>query len=63
MRRIGHKGADALVPGNTLASFEAAAKAGVSMIEFDVLRPRSTSTPPATGAPPRPAQPRARARW
>lgn len=41
MRRIGHKGADTLVPGNTLASFEAAAKAGVSMIEFDVLRPRS----------------------
>ena len=41
MRRIGHKGADALAPGNTLASFEAAAEAGVSMIEFDVLRPRT----------------------
>lgn len=34
---VGHKGADALEPGNTLASFEAAAAAGVPMIEFDVL--------------------------
>ena len=36
-RRIGHKGADAIAPGNTLASFVAAADAGVDMIEFDVL--------------------------
>jgi glycerophosphoryl diester phosphodiesterase len=37
-RRIGHKGADAIVTGNTLESFEAAIEAGVDMIEFDVLR-------------------------
>jgi glycerophosphoryl diester phosphodiesterase len=35
--RVGHKGADALVRGNTLASFDAALAAGVEMIEFDVL--------------------------
>jgi len=35
--RVGHKGADLLVPGNTLASFRAALDAGVDMIEFDVL--------------------------
>ena len=39
--RVGHKGADAIVPGNTIASFEAAAEIGVDVIEFDVLRPRS----------------------
>lgn len=37
MLRIGHKGADALVPGNTIASFGKAVEAGVDMIEFDVL--------------------------
>jgi glycerophosphoryl diester phosphodiesterase len=37
VRRIGHKGADLIVPGNTLASFDAALAAGVDMIEFDVL--------------------------
>lgn len=37
MRRVGHKGADAVVPGNTVESFEAAAAIGVDMIEFDVL--------------------------
>ncbi len=36
-RRVGHKGADHLAPGNTLASFDAALAAGVDMIEFDVL--------------------------
>ena len=41
MRRIGHKGADAIAPGNTLESFHAAAEAGVEMIECDVLRQRS----------------------
>ncbi len=41
MLRIGHKGADALVPGNTLESFGAAVETGVDAIEFDVLRPRS----------------------
>ena len=35
--RIGHKGADALVPGNTIASFEKAVEVGVDLIEFDVL--------------------------
>jgi glycerophosphoryl diester phosphodiesterase len=35
--RVGHKGADAVVPGNTRASFDAAVHAGVDMIEFDVL--------------------------
>jgi glycerophosphoryl diester phosphodiesterase len=37
VRRIGHKGADLIAPGNTLASFEAALAVGVDMIEFDVL--------------------------
>jgi glycerophosphoryl diester phosphodiesterase len=39
--RVGHKGADAIAPGNTLASFREAAAAGVDLIEFDVLRPES----------------------
>jgi glycerophosphoryl diester phosphodiesterase len=47
LRRIGHKGADHIAPGNTAASFDAALAAGVDMIEFDVLpedcrRPRET---------------------
>lgn len=46
VKRVGHKGADRLVPGNTLASFDAARAAGVDMIEFDVL--------PALGADGRP---------
>jgi glycerophosphoryl diester phosphodiesterase len=37
VRRIGHKGADHISPGNTFASFAAALDAGVDMIEFDVL--------------------------
>lgn len=37
MRRIGHKGADLIAPGNTLASFDAALHAGVDIIEFDVI--------------------------
>jgi glycerophosphoryl diester phosphodiesterase len=40
MLRVGHKGADLIVPGNTRASFDAALAAGVDMIEFDVLRER-----------------------
>lgn len=35
--RVGHRGAAALAPENTLASFEAALAAGVDAIEFDVL--------------------------
>lgn len=46
VKRIGHKGADLIVPGNTLGSFDAALAAGVDMIEFDVL--------PALGADGRP---------
>lgn len=37
LRLVGHKGADAIVAGNTVASFEAAVAAGVDTIEFDVL--------------------------
>jgi glycerophosphoryl diester phosphodiesterase len=40
VKRVGHKGADLVAPGNTLASFEAALRMGVDMIEFDVLRSR-----------------------
>src|SRR5579875_1788708 len=35
-QRIGHGGASALAPANTLASFDAALELGVDMIEFDV---------------------------
>jgi glycerophosphoryl diester phosphodiesterase len=37
LRLVGHKGADAIRPGNTLESFEAAVETGVDMIELDVL--------------------------
>ncbi|HMT05796.1 MAG: glycerophosphodiester phosphodiesterase [Solirubrobacterales bacterium] len=37
MLRIGHKGADALTPGNTVSSFRKAVETGVDVIEFDVL--------------------------
>jgi glycerophosphoryl diester phosphodiesterase len=40
MRRVGHKGADLIAPGNTPESFDAALAAGVDMIEFDVLPER-----------------------
>jgi glycerophosphoryl diester phosphodiesterase len=40
LRRVGHKGADHVTPGNTLESFDAALAAGVDMVEFDVLRLR-----------------------
>jgi glycerophosphoryl diester phosphodiesterase len=36
-RRVGHKGAAHIEPGNTLASFDAALRHGVEMIELDVL--------------------------
>jgi glycerophosphoryl diester phosphodiesterase len=35
-QRIGHGGASALAPANTLASFDAAVEVGVDMVEFDV---------------------------
>lgn len=44
LRRVGHKGADLIAPGNTFASFDAALASGVDMIEFDVL-PESSSSP------------------
>ncbi len=37
LRLVGHKGADAIVAGNTVGSFIAAVEAGVDTIEFDVL--------------------------
>lgn len=37
LRKVGHKGAASLAPGNTLQAFDAALRAGVDMIEFDVL--------------------------
>jgi glycerophosphoryl diester phosphodiesterase len=40
VKRVGHKGADLVAPGNTVASFEAALDHDVDMIEFDVLRLR-----------------------
>ncbi len=43
-RRIGHKGADHIAPGNTLASFDAALAEGVDMVEFDVLPERVDGT-------------------
>ncbi len=51
LRRVGHKGAHDLVPGNTIASFERAVEVGVEMIEFDVLWTRD-------GAPGMPARAR-----
>ena len=48
LRRVGHKGADLIAPGNTRASFDAALSAGVDMIEFDVLPvrwPADNTTP------------------
>jgi len=46
LRRIGHKGADLIAPGNTPESFDAALAAGVHMIEFDVL-PEDVQDPDA----------------
>lgn len=37
LRRVGHKGAAHIAPGNTAESFDAALTAGVDMIEFDIL--------------------------
>ena len=37
---MGHKGADLIEPGNTVASFDAALQHGVDMIELDVLPER-----------------------
>lgn len=40
LKRVGHKGADHVAPGNTAESFQAALESGVDVIEFDVLRLR-----------------------
>lgn len=48
MRRIGHKGAAALVEGNTVASFERAVEIGVDMVEFDVLNLRDGAASPVS---------------
>ena len=39
--RVGHRGAPALAPDNTIESFDAAVATGVDMIEFDVLPGRT----------------------
>lgn len=44
MRRVGHKGAGHIAPGNTFDSFAAALAHGVDMIEFDVLPERIDGT-------------------
>ncbi len=49
LKRVGHKGADLIVPGNTPLSFDAALAAGVDMIEFDVL-PEQPHDPAAAGS-------------
>ena len=40
-QRIGHGGASALAPGNTLRSFDAALEIGIDMVEFDVRQARN----------------------
>jgi glycerophosphoryl diester phosphodiesterase len=42
LKRIGHKGADLIEPGNTIASFDAALAHHVDMIELDVLTDRES---------------------
>jgi glycerophosphoryl diester phosphodiesterase len=42
LKRIGHKGADLIEPGNTKASFDAALAHHVDMIELDVLPERGS---------------------
>jgi glycerophosphoryl diester phosphodiesterase len=45
LRRVGHKGADLVAPGNTLESFRAAVEHGVDTIELDVLWLRDAHLP------------------
>jgi glycerophosphoryl diester phosphodiesterase len=44
VKRVGHKGADLLAPGNTAAAFAAAVAVGVDMLEFDVLPAQADGT-------------------
>jgi glycerophosphoryl diester phosphodiesterase len=46
LKRVGHKGADLIEPGNTAASFDAALAHGVDMIELDVLPERWSKSRP-----------------
>ncbi len=61
--RIGHKGADALVLGNTIESFRTAVELGAEVIELDVVRPRADFPSPGdwrrapAGAAPRATEP------
>ncbi|HVD86460.1 MAG TPA: glycerophosphodiester phosphodiesterase [Solirubrobacterales bacterium] len=50
-RRVGHKGADLIAPGNTVESFHAAVEAGVDTIELDVLWLRDAHLPLERRAP------------
>lgn len=43
--RVGHRGADRIVPGNTLESFAAAVEAGVDVIELDIVWTAGASGP------------------
>jgi glycerophosphoryl diester phosphodiesterase len=49
--KVGHKGADLIHPGNTVASFEAAVGAGVDIVELDVLWLRDAHLPLEQRAP------------
>ena len=51
LRLVGHKGADLIAPGNTLASFGAAVEHGVDTIELDVLWLRDAHLPLEQRAP------------
>jgi glycerophosphoryl diester phosphodiesterase len=51
VRLVGHKGADLIVPGNTVASFRAAVEAGVDTIELDVIWLRDADLPIEQRAP------------
>jgi glycerophosphoryl diester phosphodiesterase len=51
VRLVGHKGADLIVPGNTVESFKAAVDAGVDTIEFDVIWLRDAELPVEQRAP------------
>lgn len=46
LRLVGHKGADAIAPGNTLESFRAAAEQGVDTVELDVIWLPDAHLPP-----------------
>lgn len=51
LRLVGHKGAGAIAPGNTLESFRAAVEAGADTIELDVLWLRDAHLPLEQRAP------------